>query len=346
MDCAGCGEDGSVSTDATTASYRQDAPTAPAGDNLRVHAGAPVFTTSPTEFLDAFAALSPRPGAAATARAAFLVAPTGFSLAAQSARDNRYMDVGRAVDPLTALAQHSALAQALHADVPVITFPGDPATPDAVFPNNVFATAPGRLIVGHMRHAIRQRETTRADIRRFFGEMLGYVEIDLSVRPHLVAELTGSIVIDRTRGVGYCGLGERCNMSGAQAMHQAFGLELTFCFELSDTEYHTNVVLALLAGRAAIIAADGFRDPAAAHAIAQACSDRAIWLTPAQKQAFAGNAITLSEERVWMSACAAAALTDEQRAALGKFGFAIGSVELGEIEKAGGSLRCCVGEIY
>jgi hypothetical protein len=305
-----------------------------------------VITTSPTEFLDAFTALSPLPGAAATARAAFLVAPAEFSLAAESACDNRYMDVNRTVDPLKALAQHSALAQALRADVPVITFPGDPTTPDAVFPNNVFATAPGRLVVGHMRHAVRQRETTRTDIRRFFGEVLGYAEIDLSIRPHLIAELTGSIVIDRARGVGYCGLSERCNMTGAQAMHQAFDLKLTYCFELAETEYHTNVVLALLASRAAIIAADGFRDPAAAQAIAQACGGRALWLTPAQKQAFAGNAITLSEERVWMSECAAAALTDEQRAALAGFGFAIGSVELGEIEKAGGSLRCCVGEIY
>jgi hypothetical protein len=106
------------------------------------------------------------------------------------------------------------------------------------------------------------------------------------------------------------------------------------------------VVLALLASRAAIIAADGFRDPAAAQAIAQACGGRVIWLTPAQKQAFAGNAITLSEERVWMSEYAAAALTNDQRATLAGFGFSIGSVELGEIEKAGGSLRCCVGEIY
>ncbi|MEO8779338.1 MAG: arginine deiminase-related protein [Rhodanobacter sp.] len=305
-----------------------------------------MITTSPTDFLSAFATLAPRPDAPATARAAFLVAPAEFSLAAESARDNRYMDVSRAVDPLRALAQHSALAQALRADVPVITFPGDPATPDAVFPNNVFATAPGRLVVGHMRHAVRQRETARADIRRFFSDVLGYDEVDLSHHPDLVAELTGSLVIDRARGVGYCGLSERCNMAGAQAMHHAFNLSLTYCFELAETEYHTNVVLALLASRGAIIAADGFRDPAAAEAIAQACGNRVIWLTPAQKQAFAGNAITLSEERVWMSAGAAAALSDEQRDALTMDGFAIGSVELGEIEKAGGSLRCCVAEIY
>ncbi|MEO9077669.1 MAG: arginine deiminase-related protein, partial [Rhodanobacter sp.] len=71
-----------------------------------------------------------------------------------------------------------------------------------------------------------------------------------------------------------------------------------------------------------------------------------IWITPAQKQAFAANAISLSTDRVWMSACAAASLTDDQRSALADHGFAIGSVELDEIEKAGGSLRCCVGEIY
>jgi hypothetical protein len=71
-----------------------------------------------------------------------------------------------------------------------------------------------------------------------------------------------------------------------------------------------------------------------------------IWISPAQKQAFAGNAITLSDQRVWMSACAAASLTDTQREALADHGFAVGAVELDEIEKAGGSLRCCVGEIY
>src|SRR6185437_2636710 len=139
-------------------------------------------------FLDAFAALAPLPGAAATARAAFLVAPVEFSLAAESARDNRYMDTSLAVDP---------------------------ATPDAVFPNNVFGTAPGRLIVGRMRHAVRQREAERSDIRDFFGEVLGYDEIDLSGCTDLVAELTGSLIIDRARGVGYCGLSERCDMAGA-----------------------------------------------------------------------------------------------------------------------------------
>jgi hypothetical protein len=305
-----------------------------------------VITTSPTEFLEAYAALAPLPDAAATARAAYLVAPAELTLAAESALDNRYMDMNATIDPLNALAQHSALAQALRADCPVITFPGNPATPDAVFPNNVFATAPGRFIVGRMCHVVRQREAERTDIRDFFGEVLGYDEIDLSGCDDLVAELTGSLIIDRARGVGYCGLSERCDMAGAHAMHKAFGLRLTFCFELAESEYHTNVVLTLLASRALIIAADGFHDPAVPRAIATAYGDRAIWLTPAQKHAFTANAIALSDARVWMSAKAAAALTADQYEALAGYGFAVGAVELSEIEKAGGSLRCCVGEIY
>jgi hypothetical protein len=305
-----------------------------------------VITTSPTEFLEAYTVLAALPDAAATARAAYLVAPAEFTLAEESARDNRYMDMSLTVDPLKALAQHSTLAQALRGDCPVITFPGNPATPDAVFPNNVFGTAPGRLIIGRMRHAVRQREAERADIRGFFGDVLGYDEIDLSGCDDLVAELTGSLIIDRARGVGYCGLSERCDLAGAHAMHKAFDLRLTFCFDLAESEYHTNVVLTLLAGRAAIIAADGFRDAAVPQAIATAYGDRAIWLSPAQKQAFAGNAITLSDERVWMSAVAAASLTDEQTRMLGDYGFTVGSVDLSEIEKAGGSLRCCVGEIF
>jgi hypothetical protein len=298
---------------------------------------------SPDAFLEAFAALAP--ATPATARAAFLVAPSAFRLAEESARDNRYMDLSDRPDPLCALAQHSALAEALRADVPVITFPGDANCPDGVFPNNVFATAPGRLIVGRMRHSVRQREAERHDIRAFFAAM-GYAETDLSQSEDCVAELTGALVIDRARGIGYCGLGERCDEAGARAMHEAFGLRLTFCFDLAAGEYHTNVVMALLADRAAILAADGFADVAVPQAIARAYGDRALWLDEAQKRAFTGNAITLSEDRVWMSARGAAALTPAQRTDLERWGFALGSVGLGEIEKAGGSLRCCVAEIF
>ncbi|HEY8012194.1 MAG TPA: arginine deiminase-related protein [Rudaea sp.] len=304
-----------------------------------------MIVTTPAEFLAAYSPERYPPTALATARAAFLVSPTGFSLAAESATDNRYMAMSSTTDAARALGEHAALANALRESVPTIVFPGDPATPDAVFPNNVFATAPGKLIVGAMRHAVRRREAERADIPRFFRDLLNYALVDLSAQP-LVAELTGALVIDRARGIGFCGLSERCDLAGARAMHAAFGLKLTFCFALATGEYHTNVVLAQLASRAVILAPDGFADLAAADAIAQVYAPRALRLTRAQKAAFAGNAIALDADKVWMSARAAAALDAEQRAQLADWGFELRSVALDEIEKAGGSLRCCVGEIF
>ena len=313
----------------------------PPGRRGRAH----VIVTDPAAFLAAFASGRHPPRAAATARGAFLVSPAGAGLAVESASDNRYMDLARQPDPLRMQRQHAELVRRLGADLPALTFPGDPQCPDGMFPNNVFATTRGQLIVGRMRHAVRRREAARADIRGFFRDVLGYRETDLS-QAAFVAELTGALVIDRARGIGYCGLSERCDLAGARAMHAAFGLHLTFAFELAPGEYHTNVVLAVLAGRAAILAPDGFRDRAVADAIAQAYAGAALVLDPAQKQAFAGNAITLAPERVWLSAAGAAALDPAQCGLLERAGFALATVELDEIEKAGGSLRCCVAEIF
>jgi hypothetical protein len=255
------------------------------------------------------------------------------------------MNLAAAPDAGRALAEHAELAHRLAAELPVFTFPGDPGMPDGVFPNNVFGTAPGRLVIGRMRHAVRRSEAARADIRGFFRDLLGYRTIDLSAAS-FVAELTGALVIDRARGIGYCGLSPRCDRAGAEAMHAAFGLELTFCFDLAPGEYHTNVVLAVLAGRAAILAPGGFADAAVPAAIAAAYAPAAVELDRPQQEAFAANAIALSPARAWFSARGLDALRDGDRAVLARAGLAPACVELGTLECAGGSLRCCVAEIF
>lgn len=282
----------------------------------------------------------------ATARAAFLVAPDGFALAEQSAQDNRYMArQAAAFDVDRASAQHRDLHRALAAELPTVCFAGDPHTPDALFPNNVFGTAAGRYVVGRMRHPVRQREAARADIRGFFAGVLDYAEIDLSAQPH-PCELTGALVIDRARGLGFCGLSERCDEEGARLMHEAFGLRASLLFELAPGEYHTNVVLAVLAGRAAIVCPGGFADPAVADTIAALYAPQVVRCSPAEHAAFVGNAIALSPRRVWMSARAGRALAPGHRDVLAAAGFEVATVELDAIEAAGGSLRCCVGEIF
>lgn len=277
-------------------------------------------------------------------RAAFLVTPEGFALAPQSASDNHYMDLARAVDGDRALAQHRALQRALASQLPTIAFAGDPATPDAVFPNNVFATAPGRLLIAHMCHPVRQREAERGDIPRFFGDVLGYEIVDLRASPG-IGELTGSLVIDRSRGIGLCGLSARCDEEGAAAMHVAFGLRTTLLFDLAAGEYHSNVVASILAGRALVLCPDGFSDPAVAAAL-RGLYPSTVELDAEERKAFAGNCIALSPDTVWMSATAGNGLRPGNRKALKAAGLKVATVELDEIEKAGGSLRCCVGEIF
>ena len=281
----------------------------------------------------------------ATARAAFLVAPDGFRLAEQSAQDNAYMADAGAFDAARASAQHRDLHRAFAAVLPTICFAGDPATPDALFPNNVFGTAAGRYVVGRMRHEVRQHEATRADIRTYFRDVLGYREIDLSLQPH-ACELTGALVIDRARGLGFCGLSERCDEAGARLMHDAFGLRATLMFDLSAGEYHTNVVLAVLAGRAAVICPQGFASEDAVDVITTLYAPHAIRCAPGEHAAFVGNCITLGQDKVWMSAAAGRALSPVHRQQLVDAGFEVATVELDAIEAGGGSLRCCVGEIF
>jgi hypothetical protein len=280
-----------------------------------------------------------------TARAAFLVAPDGFTLAEQSARDNRYMAEAKAFDSTRASQQHRDLHRAFSSTLPTVCFAGNPDAPDALFPNNVFGTAGGRYIVGRMRHEVRQREAARDDIRGFFASVLDYAEIDLSTQEH-PCELTGSLVIDRARGLGFCGLSERCDEEGARLMHEAFGLRATLLFDLAPGEYHTNVVLAVLAGRAAIICAEGFAECEIVDAISALYAPHVARCSRAEHAAFAGNAIALSSDKVWMSAGAGRALSETNRAALKDAGFEVATVELDAIEAAGGSLRCCVGEIF
>lgn len=287
----------------------------------------------------------------ATARAAFLVSPLGLCVAADSASDNAYMELACRIDADRALRQHAELQQALSALLPTVCFPGRTETPDAVFPNNVFATAniegeaAGRFIIGRMRHAVRAREAERPDIQRFFSDLLGYRTIDLRGEAG-ITELTGTLVIDRARGLGFAGLGSRCDLAGARVMHRAFGLRATLAFELAPGEYHTNVVMSALAGRTLALAPDGLADPAVARALIDLYGDGALLLDADELRGFAGNCIALDAGRLWMSATGADRLRSATRSRLALMGWQLRPMALDEIEKAGGSLRCCVAEIF
>ena len=285
------------------------------------------------------------------ARGAFLVAPDAIGLASDSAADNQYMSGNSRIDIDRAVRQHRRLLQALSEELPTKCFAGVEGQPDGVFPNNVFATArpmgKPTLVIGRMRHPHRRSEAGREDIRAWFTDVLGYQICDLQHSDGL-SELTGTMVIDRSRQIGVAGLGPRCDVAGLQHTAKALGLRSFLATPLAPREYHANVVLAILGGRLVVVCDDGWEQSSALGSALRSLygAKRVVQLDADERSAFAGNCIAVREGSVWMSERAADGLTSASRLQIETGGFRIRSVALDEIEKAGGSLRCCVAEIF
>lgn len=275
-----------------------------------------------------------------------MVLPEQFHVATESLEDNIYLQPEQAVDPERALQQSQALAEAVRAvGVPVHCFAGRAGQPDGVFPNNVFATVPGKLIVGSMYHDGRRAEAERADIRAYFLNTGQRELVDLS-QQGCVAELTGPLVIDRARGVGLCGLSTRVDKPGLTLMHRAFDLKLTLGFKLQANEYHTNVVLAILASRAMVAYAGALRDDAVVEVLSRLYPQSTLWLSGAEKDAFVANCIAVTDQDLFLSQTALSALRPGSRKKLQSWGFRLHSIAVDELEKAGGSLRCMLAEVF
>jgi hypothetical protein len=303
-----------------------------------------MITADPAEFLARLGALESDPSRALP-RGVLMVMPEQFYVEPETAADNVYLDLRDRADPVLASQQAQDLAVLIESiGIPVRRFPGRPDQPDGVFSNNVFATAPGRAVVGHMAFASRQPETRRTDIRDWLIAQ-GYALADLSGM-ECIAELTGPLIIDRARNVGLCGMSGRVDEAGLVAMHEALGLALTYRFDLVPGEYHTNVVLSVLAGRACLFDPSAFADRSVPATLLRAFDGRCISITPAEKQGFVGNCIALTDRDLFMSARAEQALSAGSRQSLEALGFTIHSTDLSELERAGGSLRCMVTELF
>ncbi len=296
------------------------------------------------ELTDFVSSLPQTGGGRVTMAAALVVHPRDFSISRQAV-DNFYKRVVE-VDPARALQQHHAHVEALLAcGIPVVVFPGHAGLVDAVFPNNAFATRPGHLIIGSMCHQDRQGETARQDIRTFFRDVERRTVIDLSQRP-LVAELTGPLIIDHRRRIGFCGMTQRVDAAGCEAMLEAFHLRCIYRFDLLPSEYHTNVVMSVLAGRALLIHPGSFADPEVPKTIASLYPERTLVLSDAEKLGFAGNCLALTEHDLLISKTAWHTLRPESRNMLERWQFTPRIVDASEFEKAGGSVRCMTCELF
>jgi hypothetical protein len=104
--------------------------------------------------------------------------------------------------------------------------------------------------------------------------------------------------------------------------------------------------MSILAGRACVLVPNAFVDPGVPMAISQVYPGKTLFLNREEKQAFCGNCIALTDGDLLMSQTALEGLSPLNQHKLADLGFRIHAVELDELEKAGGSLRCLIAEIY
>lgn len=256
--------------------------------------------------------------------------------------DNVFTDLAHGIDHSKALEQHAAVVESLRSlGKEVVVFEGRSA--DDTFCNNIFATTHNKeLVIGNMYYPARQMEGERADIRAWFYEQ-GYKEIEIAHHTTDPAELTGVMIIDHLRKIGFCGLSNRVTEESAHIFKEVFGLKDMWSFPISI--YHTNVGLSILAGRVTLFCPEMFRDAADVEKLRVMYPQR-IEITAEQMANFAGNALAVSDQDVMMSRRGYQSLNEDQLRQFDEYGFQIRHVDLSEIEKSGGSMRCLLAEIF
>ena len=235
--------------------------------------------------------------------------------------------------------------------------------PDAIFPNNWFATyEDGTVILFPMLTPNRRKERDKDIIESTF-EPAGFLAnklVDLSPyeNQNLFLEGTGSLVLDRKNNVVFAIESERtgkelfdiyCNQMKIPTSNRIF-------FHAEDETgvpiYHTNVIMSIGNGFA-VVCDECIPDKKERNEVIYKLKQlglEIITINYSQLMSFCGNLLNVksnkSESIIVMSANASNAFTDAQINILQKYG-SIVAVNIDTIEKVGGgSARCMMAEIF
>jgi hypothetical protein len=298
-----------------------------------------------------------------TAGAVLMVRPAQFGSNAETAASNVFQGSAQGLDDLAERAQHEfdSLALALaDAGVRVHQFAGQrgAALPDEVFPNNWLSLHADGTAVLYPMLASNRRLERRRDILDALAGSCGY-RIDrvvdltgLEARGEYL-EGTGSVVLDRTRRVAYACLSPRTHVNALAEFARALRYDVV-PFSAVDAAgrpiYHTNVMLSLGAGFAALCvqAIPTPEERTTVVASLEASGRSIIDLSRAELESFAGNVLELEGARgpvIALSAAALRSLAPPTRLALERHGRLV-PADVGTIERVGGgSVRCMLAEV-
>lgn len=296
-----------------------------------------------------------------------MVRPATFRKNEETAGNNHYQQDAQIDDVhQAALDEFDGMVNDLgERGVHVMVVEDDPTTdtPDALFPNNwVSFHADGRVGLYPMfapNRRLERREDILHDLVHVNGfdmeEIVDFTEFE---RHDAFLEGTGSMVLDRVHGKAYAALSPRTDRDAFAHWCESMDLEGVI-FEANQTVgdarmpiYHTNVMMAVGTGWAAVCldAIDHPDDRALVLESLEGDDLTIVDLTEDQINRFAGNMLEVATDQgaklIVMSSRAHDALTDDQRATLGKFGTLVHN-DLHHIETCGGgSARCMMAEVH
>ena len=304
-----------------------------------------------------------------TTNSILMIRPLAFRMNEQTAVNNYYQKVLDNLLPATVNAKAQEefdtfvkKLRAVGVNVIVVDDTLNPDTPDSIFPNNWISFHENGDVVLYPMFAENRRGERREDVLDILeengfviNEIMDYTSAE---EDGFYLEGTGSIVLDREKGKGYCALSPRADEE----------LFIEFCedfeyspviFEAFQTVngerkliYHTNVMMCV-GETFAVICADCIDDKKERKMVLDSLrgdDKEIILITEAQVNTFAGNMLEVrgANDRRYlvMSNAAHQSLTKKQIAQLEEH-VTILSSSLDTVEACGGgSARCMMAEIF
>lgn len=296
-----------------------------------------------------------------TTHAVCMIKPTGFVPNVETMSSNVFQE--KAIEDLKSITSkaieefNNAVEVLRNENVEVLVIDdGNTQNPDAVFPNNWFATLDNNLYLFPMEVENRRAERTTSTIQKI-AEWGNYQEIKSLEGfefDEQYLEGTGSMVLDRISKKAYCALSSRSHKEVLFDFCRWTGFEpIVFETEYNNQPiYHTNVIMSIGVNFAMVcteVIKPSNRDTVLRNLTMS--GKKIIEISLEQMKSFAGNALevrnTKNETLLILSSQAFNSLDQSQLSAIKDYVDKIIDIPIPTIEKyGGGSIRCMLAELF
>ena len=300
-----------------------------------------------------------------TATTILMVRPASFGFNAETAANNVFQTTPTFLSAKEvqqkAVEEFDAFVTTLRKkkiDVLVYQDTEKPIKPDAVFPNNWFATFHNGKVVVFPMFAENRRIEKSDSLLKELGEHFDIKDVeDWSEyeAEHFFLEGTGSMIIDHENKLIYACLSPRTHKSTLERFALTHGYKVLSFYAKDENEvevYHTNVIMHIGEGYA-VVCLESIKDEAERIAVSQmliSTGHEVIPISLAQVHAYAGNMLqvknSVGEKYTVLSKRAYQSLSKEQKSIL-QIHTNLLPIDINTIETiGGGSVRCMMAEIF